>query len=444
MGPHARVLVRGADELDEQRVRRVRPALELGMELAADELADDPAARPSRRAARRATVPESTRPALLELLAVLVGDLVAVAVALADLASCRRLRALREPSASTHGYAPRRIVPPLSWMPRWSGIRSITGCCAPCGSDSTEFAPSRPHTWRANSIDRHLHAEADAEERHVVLARVADRADLAFECRGRRSRRARGSRRSSARSCSGVRRARADLRCRCSRARRCTSLARPPWTSASCSDLYESRRCTYLPTTPIFTAPLRRLLEASRPMRCHATRSGWRDQMFRRSTICSSRPSAWSAERQLVDARHVDRRDHAVDRDVGEERDLALQSLRQRAIDAADQDVRLDADLAHLLHRVLRGLGLQLAGRRDVRHERDVHARPRSAARLDLAAGGWPRGTAATRCRRPCRRSRRSPRRRPSATSRMRALISSVMCGITCTSRRGTRRGAPW
>ena len=39
----------------------------------------------------------------------------------------------------------------------------------------------------------------------------------------------------------------------------------------------------------------------------------------------------------------------------------------------AQQDLGLDADLAQLHHRVLGGLGLQLAGGADVRHQRDVH-----------------------------------------------------------------------
>ncbi len=50
-------------------------------------------------------------------------------------------------------------------------------------------------------------------------------------------------------------------------------------------------------------------------------------------------------ERQLVDARDVHRRDHALHRHVREERDLLLQARRDRAIAATDQDVRLDADL---------------------------------------------------------------------------------------------------
>ena len=39
---------------------------------------------------------------------------------------------------------------------------------------------------------------------------------------------------------------------------------------------------------------------------------------------------------------------------------------------AADQDVGLDSDLHQLAHRVLGRLGLELARRRDVRHQREV------------------------------------------------------------------------
>src|SRR5690606_15786553 len=46
--------------------------------------------------------------------------------------------------------------------------------------------------------------------------------------------------------------------------------------------------------------------------------------------------------------------------------------LGQRRDRAADDGVGLDADLAQLLHRVLRGLGLDLARRGDVGHEREV------------------------------------------------------------------------
>ena len=49
-----------------------------------------------------------------------------------------------------------------------------------------------------------------------------------------------------------------------------------------------------------------------------------------------------------------------------------LMSLREEAVGAAEQDVGLNSDAEQLLHRMLRGLGLQLAGGGDVRHQRDV------------------------------------------------------------------------
>ncbi len=58
--------------------------------------------------------------------------------------------------------------------------------------------------------------------------------------------------------------------------------------------------------------------------------------------------------------------------DIGEQRDLPALVVRQRAVGAAQQHVGLDADLAQFLDRVLGRLGLDLAGRCDVRHQRQV------------------------------------------------------------------------
>ena len=63
----------------------------------------------------------------------------------------------------------------------------------------------------------------------------------------------------------------------------------------------------------------------------------------------------------LVDGIGVERGDHGFGRDVGEERDLAPVAVGQRAVGTAEDDIRLDTDLAQLLHRVLRRLGLHLA-----------------------------------------------------------------------------------
>ena len=74
----------------------------------------------------------------------------------------------------------------------------------------------------------------------------------------------------------------------------------------------------------------------------------------------------------LVDRVGVERGNHRLRRQVGEERDLAPVALADRPVGAAQDDVGLDADLAQFLHRVLRRFGLHLAGRRDVRDEREV------------------------------------------------------------------------
>src|SRR5581483_6183319 len=65
-------------------------------------------------------------------------------------------------------------------------------------------------------------------------------------------------------------------------------------------------------------------------------------------------------------------RDHLVRLDVGEEGDLVAHVGRDRVARAADDHVRVDTDAAQLVDGVLRRLRLQLARRVDVRDERDV------------------------------------------------------------------------
>ncbi len=87
--------------------------------------------------------------------------------------------------------------------------------------------------------------------------------------------------------------------------------------------------------------------------------------------------------RDLVDRVGIERRDDGVGRDVGEQRDLAPVAVGDRPVGAAQHDVGLDADLAQLLHRVLRRLGLHLAGRRDEGHQRQVDVADVVAAERD-------------------------------------------------------------
>ena len=90
--------------------------------------------------------------------------------------------------------------------------------------------------------------------------------------------------------------------------------------------------------------------------------------------------------RHLVDGVGVPHRDDARLMHVGEEGNLLALVVRDAAVGAAQQRIGLDADLAHLLHRVLRRLGLQLAGGGDPRHVGEVHeggvGRPHAQAHL--------------------------------------------------------------
>ena len=86
----------------------------------------------------------------------------------------------------------------------------------------------------------------------------------------------------------------------------------------------------------------------------------------------SSRPSCLKGLRHEVDVADVGAGDHRVGLDVGEERDLVADVVGELLVRAAHDDVGMDTDAAQLVHRVLRRLRLQLAGRLDERHERDV------------------------------------------------------------------------
>ena len=65
--------------------------------------------------------------------------------------------------------------------------------------------------------------------------------------------------------------------------------------------------------------------------------------------------------------------DHRFLFHIAEEGDLFLHLFRNRTLAATEQDVRLDADLAKLFHRVLRRLGLQLLAGLDVGDQREMH-----------------------------------------------------------------------
>ena len=77
--------------------------------------------------------------------------------------------------------------------------------------------------------------------------------------------------------------------------------------------------------------------------------------------------------RHGVDVVDVARLDHGAFAHVAEQAELAPLFLRDLAVGAAQQDVRLDADRAQLLDRMLRRFCLQLAGARDERQQRQMN-----------------------------------------------------------------------
>ncbi len=92
-------------------------------------------------------------------------------------------------------------------------------------------------------------------------------------------------------------------------------------------------------------------------------------------------------ERHLVDVVDVAGADHGLLADRPEEGDLAADLALEAALGAADHGVRLDADPAQLVDRVLGRLRLQLAGVADVGDERQVqeHAALRAEVGVELA-----------------------------------------------------------
>ncbi len=78
-------------------------------------------------------------------------------------------------------------------------------------------------------------------------------------------------------------------------------------------------------------------------------------------------------QRDLVDrVGDIEFLEHPVDRHVTEHGNLLAHLVVERFLAAANEDPRLDPDLAQLRHALLGGLGLDLAGGADVRHQGDM------------------------------------------------------------------------
>ena len=133
---------------------------------------------------------------------------------------------------------------------------------------------------------------------------------------------------------------------------------------------------------------------------------------------------------------HIAEGDDVLALDVAEHGDLLPVVLIEVRLGAADDDVRLDADLAELGDRLLGGLGFHLAGGLDVGQQRDVDEADVFLADFErelaqgleekqafhVADGAADLGDEHIHVR----IVRRSP-------CWMRSLISSVTCGMNCT-----------
>ena len=94
-------------------------------------------------------------------------------------------------------------------------------------------------------------------------------------------------------------------------------------------------------------------------------------------------PLLAEGERHLVDVVDVARGHDRARRKAGEQSDLLANLLRERALGAAHQHVRRNADAAQLVDGVLGGLGLQLAGVADERDQCEVDEHAATPADID-------------------------------------------------------------
>ena len=298
------------------------------------------------------------------------------------------------------------MVPPLSATSCWSGIRSMTGLVG----EDVELARVcvvGPEHLPRELDDRALQPQAEAQERDTVACAPSEWRGSCPPRRDSRSRPARGRRpRPSARRRprSGSSRSRCSLRIQ-------RTLTSTRWWSAACSSASHD--------ADVRVGQLG-VLADDRDLERRAGRPDALHQLLPLVEVRLARPGISSSrvmqlaesgplelERHLVDAPRGLERDDGVDVDVGEERDLVEDLVVDRLVAAQDDDVGLDADAAQGADRVLRRLGLQLAGGADLRQPGDDARRGRFGARRPCASGGSPRGTGATRCRRPSRPPRR-------------------------------------
>ena len=94
--------------------------------------------------------------------------------------------------------------------------------------------------------------------------------------------------------------------------------------------------------------------------------------------------------RHLIDRVDIQRLNHRFRTDIAEQRDLAPGIGGDLAVAAAEQDIRLNADALQFLDRMLGRLGLQLTGRGNPGHQRQMHEqRPLAAEFVAQLADGF-------------------------------------------------------
>ena len=295
-------------------------------------------------------------------------------------------------------------MPPLSSRSRWSGMKSMTGFAVNM-SNSVELTSCVPMTSRANSMTAHCRPRHRPRYGRPGARAPSGRRGPCPRCRDGRSRPGRGRRprpraaRSTLSAVSGLAVHPADLR---------VDAVRPRGVAQGLGDRQVGvGELDVLADERDLEGRLGRLDPLDERPPAVEVRLRLRVAQAELADEQPPEPERLELERDLVDRRGRGRRDDRVDVDVGEQGDLLADLVRHVAVRAQDDHVRLDADAAQLLHGVLGGLRLELARGRQGRQQRHVDVQDVVRAPRPCASGGWPRGTAGSRCRRPCRRPRR-------------------------------------
>jgi len=349
----------------EERMRIPRAGPELGMELA----------RHEERVLRDlddldqlllGPDPRDVQAVLLQRLEVIVVDLVAVAVALADdplAVEPRGSAALGEQNrveAEAHGAALVGQVPLLG--------KEIDHEVRGAGHELRGVRRFQPARVARELDDRALHAEADPEVRHALLARVAHGLDLALDAAVPEAARHQdavdvGEVGGGPVTLDVLRVDPRDVDFR---------LVRDPAV----------RECLHQALVGVLEVDV--LADHRQPRgrrrRLHALHDVFPAAKVDGPVLEAERlhddlvqTFPVKDQRDLVDGVHVLGGDDRLFVHVAEERDLRLDPGGQIPIGAAEEDVGLDPDGPQLLHRVLGRLGLELRGRLDEGHQREVH-----------------------------------------------------------------------